>query len=320
MPFQPHAEPAGVRRRLPRPALWLALLIVYSALAPTPAAAWSSNGHMMIAALAYRSLPADQKAAWAALLHHHPEYDVWQQEFDAVGVEMEFGEYLFMRASIWPDQLRRSGDPNDRPTWHYTNFPLVPDAFAIAETLTPDNDVLFGIEKSSRVLRSRREDAANRAVHLSWLLHLVGDLHQPLHAATLVNDVYPKGDRGGNDFFIRPRSNRDGINLHAFWDQLLGTSGNVREVRNQATLLGHTYTRLTLLELRDATDARGWALESRQLCIDAVYLNGSLDGEREARRDEAPVLPVAYSTRAKQVAERRAALAAYRLADVLADL
>ena len=243
-----------------------------------------------------------------------------QQEFDELGVEMEIGEYLFMRASVWPDQIRRRGNPYDHATWHYTNFPLRPDSFAMAETLTPENDVLFGIGESVRVLGATREDAVERAVHLSWLLHLIGDLHQPLHAATLVNDVYPEGDRGGNDFFVRPRPNRAGMNLHAFWDQLLGTSGNIREVRNQATLLGHTYTRLALLELREATDARGWALESRQICIDAVYLNGTLAGEVEARREQAPVVPDDYPMRAKQVAERRAALAAYRLADVLADL
>jgi len=275
---------------------------------------------MLIAALAYRSLPSDRQAAWAALLQHHPEYDAWQQDFDALGVEMAVGEYLFMRASVWPDQIRRRGNPYDHATWHYTNFPLVPDAFALAETLTPENDVLFGIQESVRVLGTVRADAVDRAVHLSWLVHLVGDLHQPLHAATLVNDVYPEGDRGGNDFFVRPRSNRAGMNLHAFWDQLLGTSGDVREVRNQATLLGRTYTRPALLELREATDAHGWALESRQLCIEAVYLNGTLAGEVETGRDQAPVLPDAYPMRAKQIAERRAALAAYRLADVLADL
>ncbi len=317
MPIQPHATPARSGRHTP---LWLVLLIAIAALAPAPVAAWSGHGHMMIAALAYRSLPADRQAAWAALLYHHPEYDAWQQDFEGIGVEMEIGEYLFMRASVWPDQIRRRGNPYDRATWHYTNFPLRPDSFAMAETLTPENDVLFGIDESLRVLGSAREDAIDRAVHLSWLLHLIGDLHQPLHAATLVNDVYPEGDRGGNDFFIRPRPNRAGMNLHAFWDQLLGTSDTVREIRNQTTLLGHTYTRLALLELREATDPMAWAMESRQLCIEAVYLNGTLAGELEARRDQAPVLPDDYPMRAKQIAERRAALAAYRLADVLADI
>ncbi|MEZ4702847.1 MAG: S1/P1 nuclease [Rhodothermales bacterium] len=307
-------------RRPGRAPFWGAVLVALALLAPASALAWSSNGHMMIAALAYRSLTPEQQAAYAALLYHHPDYESWQQDFEALGVSMDAGEYFFMRASLWPDQIRRRGSPYDHPTWHYTNYPLVADSFALAPSLTPENDVLHGIRVSIAEIGNTRQDAVLRAVHLSWLIHLIGDLHQPLHAATLVNADYPRGDRGGNDFFVRPRPNREGMNLHAFWDQLLGTSANVREVRNQATLLGRTYTRMALLELGEATDPTGWALESRRYAIDAVYLAGQLQGEVEDRRSQAPVLPEEYPLRAKQVAERRAALAAYRLADVLADI
>ena len=69
--------------------------------------------------------------------------------------------------------------------------------------------------------------AANiQAYDLAWLLHLVGDIHQPLHAVARFTTQHPAGDRGGNDFKIQGTPD----NLHSLWDDLLGSGENTQSV------------------------------------------------------------------------------------------
>ncbi len=286
------------------------------AVLPQASFAWSRTGHMMIAAMAYRELPPDLQQKYASLLQYHPEFGTWQAAYEALSVEIAFGEYLFMEASIWPDQIRRSGSGFDHPTWHYTNYPVIPGGFPLKETLTPEDDILFGLAQSKRILADASADNIERAAHLSWVLHLVGDMHQPLHTVALVNSVYPNGDRGGNDIYVRVTANRKAINLHAFWDGLLGTSHDVRKARNEATRLHQT---IEVEPVERNAKARDWVVEMRVLAIDHVYLKGALSGATKDTQEQAPVLPEGYTSTAKAIAERQAVLAAKRMAYILAN-
>ncbi len=286
----------------------------------TPALAWSRNGHMIIGAMTYRMLPAEMQMAYTDLLMAHPEFDSWEREYAALNVTLPLGEYLFMMASIWPDEIRRAGGPYNHPTWHYTNFPLIPDGYPMEETLTPENDVIFAIQESRRILADSSASQVDRAAHLSWILHVIGDLHQPLHTVALVNDLYPEGDRGGNLFFVRPRESSKGVNLHAYWDGLLGTNGEVREARNDATLFLHQFEKKARLETPADFEVRDWALEGREIAIDAVYMRGEIAPATEEQREASSVLPEAYGQRAKSIAQERVVIASLRLLDVLTDL
>ena len=150
-----------------------------------------------------------------------------------------------------------------------------------------------------------------RAFYLSYLIHLVGDLPQPLHCASLFNDTYPNGDKGGNDFYAKPGSR--GIKLHSLWDGLLGTSRKPHPLLNYAIEIESRYFRNSLKELKKNRTPKEWGLESRAVAIEKVYLRGQLKGS--TRAESAPELPVGYTKAAKAVAERQAALAGYRLAD-----
>jgi hypothetical protein len=110
----------------------------------------------------------------------------------------------------------RPTDAQGLETWHYIDYALKPPTFAFEPQPNPDDDALFGIEESEKTLSDRTAPAEERAVALSWLIHLVGDIHQPLHCASLFTEAYPRGDRGGNEFFVMPASR--GIKLHSFWD------------------------------------------------------------------------------------------------------
>jgi hypothetical protein len=219
-----------------------------------------------------------------------------------------------MRASTWPDEIRRRSKHYDHPHWHYIDYALKPPTFVFEPQPSPDDDALFGIAESEKVLANKSATPEDRAVALSWLIHLVGDIHQPLHCASLFNDNYPAGDRGGNEFFVRPATR--GIKLHSFWDGLLGTSGKVNSQVTYAIQLQREYPRRSLADLKKQTTPRQWSLESRQLAVLKVYREGRLKGGQD--EDHAPPLPDGYGKTAKTVAERQAALAGYRLADEIA--
>ena len=286
--------------------------------------AWSRTGHMIVAAVAYRSLPPELQTAYIEILKHHPDFPVWERDYGLLTVDIDPGEYYFMQASFWPDVIRRAGSVYDHPTWHYTNLPLRPGVFSgeiteIEATITPDNDVVFGYNESLKIFFDESKLLEERAAHLSWVLHLVGDIHQPLHSVALVSDVYPEGDRGGNLFIVRPTAESEAINLHALWDGLLGRSADIRNARNETTRLLYASNTESWVPDADRTSIDDWAVESRQLAIDYVYLNGNLMGELPDNRDNAPVLPALYTKNAKEVAEKRVVVAGFRLARAISE-
>jgi hypothetical protein len=274
------------------------------------AIAWSSAGHMVIAAEAWRELPPDTRAKVAELLKSHPDYTKWESSFIGESSALQLPEFVFMRANTWPDEIRRRGNQYDHPHWHYVDYPLKPPSFRMEPEPAPTDDALYGIKQCEKALSGTKASAQERAIYLSWLIHLIGDLHQPLHCASLLNDTYPTGDKGGNDFYVMPGTK--GIKLHSLWDGLLGTSGKPQSHINYAVEITNGHPRKSLKELR-TKKPKGWSLEGRSLAIEKVYLHGELKGS--ASEDTAPSLPEGYTKTAKAVADKQAALAGYRLAD-----
>jgi hypothetical protein len=129
-----------------------------------------------------------------------------------------------MVASLWPDQTRNYNDPSTFPNWHFVDSPLIAPSFPFRGSPTPRDNILSGIGKSKAILRSRSALAQHKAEKMSWLIHLVGDVNQPLHCATLINSFYPapEGDRGGNLFYVEASGTSEPQNLHSLWDGLLG--------------------------------------------------------------------------------------------------
>lgn len=276
-------------------------------------AAWSSGGHLVIAAEAYRQLSPALKEKVAQVLKAHPEYDTWTAAFRGESPGLDSGAFIFMKASTWPDEIRRHHSQYDHPHWHYVDYPLKPPAFPMEPRPEPKDDALYAIAQCERVLADANAGAELRAVFLSYLVHLVGDLHQPLHCASLFDDTYPKGDKGGNDFYVKPGGR--GVKLHALWDGMLGTSSKPGPQLSYAIEIQSLYPRSSLKELKKARTPKNWSLESRAVAIEKAYLRGTLP--ESPRADGATELPPGYTKEAKTTAERRAALAGYRLADEL---
>jgi S1/P1 Nuclease len=301
---------------------WLPLLLLLSLCTPL-VYAWNRAGHMVTGILAYKELKASNSKALVqiiAMLKAHPDYPKWQAQIQEQRLKRENAEmYLFAMAARWADDTR--GTTFDQPAWHYVNLPVVPpqDAGTINPPQPAPENILKGFEENVAVLQSEAS-AADKAIAVCWLFHLVGDVHQPLHTTALFSAAYPKGDRGGNAIFIRVKPASPTINLHSFWDGVLIGSERFQSTTNAASKLRSAFSRRRLSELSE-TPFEHWALESFFIAARYAYrvlyaapqrpINGGPD------KDNGEALPRNYVASTKPVAERRAAVAGYRLADTL---
>ena len=274
---------------------------------------------MATGAIAYRELmiTAPQTAARVvAILKQHPDYPSrWAAQLsDPTLSDAERNEFLFMLAARWPDDIRGSGSPNDHPTWHFVNFIYAPeqDIARTDSTLSTGETILQGYEKNRQLLRSNAPDSA-KAVALCWLFHLTGDVHMPLHTTALVDNHFPQGDRGGNNFKIRVTPGAQTVNLHSFWDGMLLTSEDFTSARNLAVQVRQALPRKELLQLCE-TGIESWAKASFQLAQDNAYRSHTLQTGTDA---DGAVLPPDYVATVKPIAQRQVALSGYRLADEL---
>ena len=116
------------------------------------------------------------------------------------------GQSLSM-ATNWMDEIRSDSLYNYAEDWH---FVTIPQGKTYAETKkNPNGDLIEAIGRLVTALKTKKLNARDEAEHLKMLIHLIGDIHQPLH-------VGAEGDRGGND--IKITWFRSESNLHRVWD------------------------------------------------------------------------------------------------------
>ncbi len=321
------------RHRLARRLRQSALLCL-ALLAGMPALAWDATGHRLSAYVVWESLSLERRAELITLLEAHPRY---QQDFVEqmpltvmVGSEEEKLRWTLGQAAVWPDLVRGLDEEerirHDRPQWHYIDGawlrgpglqgnlyvgvdprPDIAGGRATADSDERDIDnVLLALDYNLARFNDPAQTPAVRAVALCWLLHLTGDIHQPLHSGALLsNSLFPNGDRGGNGI-----PTRNG-NLHSEWDEAL---------RNQA--FEDTLRRMVVTadqaDLRSLSlDADVWLQESRRLLLDFVYPDeikaAVLRAERLNTRMEGIVIDADYQSRMQAISEDRVTLAAMRL-------
>lgn len=285
-----------------------------------PVFAWNQPGHMMTASVAYDQLTPEQRVLALKILESNPDYGKWKETAPKDAPDFDFGRYVFMQAARWPDDIRKSNSPYDHPVWHYVDYPLMPPDFPLEPPPTGTEDLYSAYATCEKMLTDPAASPVDRAAYLCWLLHLTGDVMQPLHTVTLVTKEYPlpAGDKGGNGFFVNLGGNS--INLHSYWDGMGAVMMDYPEIIAHATELEKKYPRSALPELNTATDLKAWALEGRQLAIDVVYRKGTLPGTSNKDQTVLPPLPGDYATKGRALAERRIVLAGYRMADTLVRL
>ena len=272
---------------------------------------------MVTGAIAYEELRAHDPRVAAIvldLMSQHPDRGPF--ELAAARASGENRDLrIFMEMARWSDDIRKG--MYDHPTWHYASKPLV-DAQHPPQADPQGAGAGSAIEAFAlnlSVARDPRAPAPDRAVALCWIFHLVGDIHQPLHAADQYSAAYPRGDQGGGlQYVLDPQSGQP-LSLHWYWDQAVNRASDAAPAR--AELLRKKFPRVDFPELApqggDANFA-AWAAESYVLARTEVYRTDLITGASER---QATALTAGYAHNAGAVAERRLTLSAYRLADVL---
>ena len=219
----------------------------------------------------------------------------------------------FISAAVWADDTKtRENGP-----WHYIDLYFRADGKPTA--LKPDaENVVWGIAKFSKVLADHSATDADRGQALRYLLHFVGDIHQPLHCASRVTDAQPKGDAGGNRFMIENPTTLDGRrpkNLHFLWDSGCGGFAEVQHPLSEAgraMIDAYAQACVAVLSKSDKSAAHGtrdpmaWARNGQALAKSVVYATPE---STEPSAD--------YIAKGKLVCQRQVAIAGLRLADLL---
>jgi S1/P1 Nuclease len=298
-----------------------AAILIY--LLPQAAFGWNSTGHRVVALIAYKSLDQLTIEKASGILKDHPAAGSLWVDRD-VNSDHDDNANRFLNAATFPDDARQhpsAFESFNRPKNHYVNFKLTRnDGEATLGDAVGDGNLLLSFQQNLELTRNAVA-APDRAVALSWVLHLVGDAHQPLHSVSFFSDAFPNGDEGGNLIkpFPNPRSNF--LELHAYWDDLLGSDGTVdqfSELDSIASDIMSNFTKQSFGPEIKRLDIGLWTRdEGGPLAIDVVYgpLFDFLDAQRRITR-----LPDGYETKAQAAGRRRIALAGYRLAEQLKSL
>ena len=167
---------------------------------PLSSFAWYALGHMVVAEIAYQHLtPTARVEVDKLTVFFNKEYSV---------------SHTLVDMSYWPDELRKQ-KIDMFSHWHYIDLSFSDDNTPVINVADRDNAV-WTLEKMTAVIRNKQANPYERARFLAFYTHIVGDLHQPLHAAARISAEHPKGDQGGNLFFVKMNGERK--TLHAVWD------------------------------------------------------------------------------------------------------
>jgi S1/P1 Nuclease len=131
----------------------------------------------------------------------------------------------------------------------------------------------------------------------------------------------PNGDQGGNKEFVRAKADGQPLKLHRFWDGVVSTTEDTRDLHKLAIELRAENPKQQLDPHADQvspSDFANWIQESAQFARHDVYREGQLAVSPD--KDSAPVLPVDYLQQANSLGRQRVTLADYRMADVIGKL
>ncbi|MGY0634940.1 S1/P1 nuclease [Luteimonas sp. A478] len=260
-----------------RTLLLAALLCVIAA----PAHAWGGRGHRLVGHVAESGLAPAARAQVDALLQGEED----PENRSLAGI------------ATWADELRGSDPDLGRRSarWHYVNIGEDDCSYQADQHCPDGNCVVAAIDDQAAILGDLNRSNAERLQALKFVVHFVGDVHQPMHAGYA-------HDRGGNDVQLNLRDgtrNGYGTNLHALWDGSLFYSLRESEERHLREL-GKLQVAVP------PGDAPGtWAEESCRIAVDpSVAPQGARVG-------------MDYVYRWRPVAEERVVIAGQRLAALL---
>lgn len=265
-------------------------------LVPAPAQAWWEYGHETVAGIALASVRPETRAAIRRLLARSELLET-----------PTCPAHTIEQASVWADCIKRLDDRFSYASpWHYQNVDIC-RPFDQESACRDGNCVSAQIERQARLLADESVPLRERVMALAFLVHFVGDLHQPLHAGD-------HGDLGGNRLRVAYGIIAGRTNLHLAWDGYLaersistpagGTQGLLSEIAPEER---------AQMALGTVTD---WARESWEVSRDVAYAS-VLGDPCAAPPEERPVITEAMTRRLIPVVRRQVARGGLRLARLL---
>jgi hypothetical protein len=238
-------------------------------------------------------IPSNEARAWGPKAHlivgHVAEHYI-QPEVKTI-LRQEFNIKHLAQVALWADDVRKS---RRQKPWHYSNVKEGKWSYQKERDCPHGNCVVERIEFYRQILKNRDLPQKKRWEAIKYLVHFVGDIHQPLHLGN-------QSDRGGNRIKILFRG--DMTNLHALWDSGIIASRAWR-VKKYSRLLTH---RINDEDVREWSDSSlvDWANESRRFALGVAY---------KLNRGK---LTKAYIERASEIIDLRLSQAGVRLAKLL---
>lgn len=290
-PATPQRQPFSLRRALAFLATTAALtfMLLFGLISP-PAHAWGAEGHRIVGLIADEELGPKTRIAVRRILNGNTLAD----------------------ESTWMDEMRASAAGRRMSKWHYVNQALC--TTPVQPICSDGNCAPARIEWAVEVLRSGQRSSVppdQVQTALRVLIHLIADIHQPLHAVD-------NHDGGGNDVIVTNRScgsltNRPGSSckLHAYWDSTLVK--NLTRGASEAQR-AHQWSTSFASPSTDSSDPWVWARESHAISRQSVYNFGPSACASKLR---AVAASTDYDRRASVIVQQRLTAAGKRLARVL---
>lgn len=248
---------------------------------------WNSLGHRLVAQIAYDHMTKQTRQL--ANCYNHTLNKVYKP-------------LSFINAAPWLDTIR----DKEMLKKHYIDLPFSWDG----TKLIPPSKVnaISAIEEAEAAIQFGLKDDFEKGFNLRVLLHVVGDIHQPMHAVSQFSQAYPQGDKGGN--LVRLAKNPLAANLHAYWDKgggfLINKKSSNRLVKRKALAIERIWPcSPTNMEL----NPKIWAEESYQIAVHQAYL---------LKKGQKPDQNYQYLV--KRISRQQIALAGCRLAAILNTL
>jgi len=265
------------------------------------ARAWDSEGHMLVAEIAYNHLNPVAKAKCDALI--------------AVSLSnSSTGTSNFITASSWADDFKT---PLGTGIWHYIDLPFSLDGTSLSGFTPASFDVVQALHLCVTNLQDPNASLTDQATSLRYLIHFVGDIQQPLHCSTAISAAHKSGDAGGNSFPVTGWSE-----LHALWDDgggfltdtvnrpLNSTAKNTLDAKVATIESDYPYNYLANTNLATIPNFMAWAQAGQGLAQTVCYVG--------ITNNTSPT--PAYLTKSINLTEQLMAQGGHRLADLINSL
>ncbi len=256
-------------------------ILLFSWLISIPLGAWSESGHQVVAQIALNQFsPAEQTKIQAVM-----------------------GDIVKMAAE--PDGYREIS--TSLAGWHYIDYPWVEEPVAEPIKLVRKKDnIVWALKEAKKVIQKSLKD--NRHPEFAHIfkanfVHFMGDIHQPLHCISRVTEKNPKGDKGGNLYFVKFENRK--ISLHVLWDIGFGSLDHL--TLNEVAALAKAIEAEVPQEAITGS-FEDWSKESYYLAQSEVY-----------KTPEDQEVSKSYVEQGKKRVKKRLALAGYRLAKELRE-